>query len=204
MRGAIHALKYGGLRPMAHRLGAMLAEAIGKLEGEAPFEMLVVPVPLHRAKRRQRGFNQARLLAAGAVAALRKQDPRWRLRLASRTLLRQRATETQAGLTPHQRRQNLRGAFAVADPDAVRAKKILLIDDILTTGATASAAALALRRAGAEAVWVVTLARAHRLSDRFDEGLQKEDLTDSGPQVIRWTQPDQVVRRDSLQDHPSF
>lgn len=204
MQDAIHALKYGGLRPMAHRLGALLAEAIGQLEGEAPFDLLVVPVPLHRSKLHLRGFNQARLLASGAIAALRRRDARWQLRLAPRTLLRQRATETQAGLTPHARRRNLRGAFAVADPVAVRAKKILLIDDILTTGATAHAAAVALRQAGAEAVWVATLARAHRLSDRWDERLYGEGFTGAGPQTMRWTLPEQLVRRDSLHDHPSF
>lgn len=200
MRDAIRALKYDGLRPVAHRLGAMLALAMEKLDGEAPFALLVVPVPLHRAKHAQRGFNQARLLAIAAIAALRKQDSRWSLKLAPRTLLRQRATETQAGLTPHQRRQNLRGAFAVADPSAVKAKKILLIDDILTTGATAREAAVALRRAGADEVWVATLARAHRLSD-----VSEQQTTDAGPlPKIRWTEPDRRVRRDSLQDHPSF
>lgn len=204
MRDAIHVLKYGGLRPVAHRLGALLAEAIVQIEDELPQDLLVVPVPLHRSKLHARGFNQARLLASGAIAALRRRDARWQLRLAPRTLLRQRATETQAGLTPHARRINLRGAFAVADPAAVKAKKILLIDDILTTGATAHAAAVALRQAGAEAVWVATLARAHRLSDRWDKGLYGEALTGSGPQVIRWTMPEQVVRRDSLHDHPSF
>ena len=90
MRDAIRALKYDGLRPVAHRLGAMLALAMEKLDGEAPFALLVVPVPLHRAKHAQRGFNQARLLAIAAIAALRKQDSRWSLELAPRTLLRRR------------------------------------------------------------------------------------------------------------------
>lgn len=204
MREAIHALKYGGLRPLAHRLGALLAESIVQIEDELPRDLLVVPVPLHRSKQHLRGFNQARLLASGAIAALRRRDAGWQLRLAPRTLLRQRATETQAGLTPHARRRNLRGAFAVADPAAVKAKKILLIDDILTTGATARAAAQALRQAGAAAVWVATLARAHRLSDRWDEMLCGESFTGSGPQTMRWTMPEQGIRRDSLHDRPSF
>jgi predicted phosphoribosyltransferase len=75
--------------------------------------------------------------------------------------MRLRSTESQAGLTFRQRRLNVRGAFTVSDPTAVTMKHVLLIDDILTTGATARAAAQALARAGAASVWVATLARAH-------------------------------------------
>jgi ComF family protein len=176
MKAAIHALKYDRLHAAAHGLGRMLAEAIAKLADEAPAEMLVVPVPLHRTKYAERGFNQARSLAFHALNALRKSHPEWRLTLAPRTLMRLRATESQAGLTTRQRRLNVRGAFEVSDPAAVTLKHVLIIDDIFTTGATARAAALALIRAGAASVWVVTLARASRLyanrrgsSARFDD-----------------------------------
>ena len=98
MREAIHALKYSQLRPAACRLGAMLAQAIGQLAAEAPAQMLVIPVPLHRTKVAHRGFNQARLLATEALAALKKTHPDWRLTLAASTVVRQRATESQAGL----------------------------------------------------------------------------------------------------------
>ncbi len=162
MREAIHALKYDRLHPAARGLGGMLAEAIAQLAGKAPAGMLVVPVPLHRLKYAQRGFNQSRSLAAAALQFLRKSHPQWRLTLAPSTLMRLRATETQAGLTPHQRRQNLRGAFSVSDPSQVTAQHVLVIDDILTTGATVRAAAQALLNAGAASVWVATLARAQR------------------------------------------
>lgn len=162
MREAIHALKYDRLHPAATGLGCMLAEAIAQLAGEAPEEMLVIPVPLHPSKYAQRGFNQSRALAAEALKSLRKTHPQWRLTLASRTLLRQRATETQAGLTPRLRRKNVRGAFVVSDPARVTLRHVLLVDDILTTGATARAAAQALVEAGAASVWVATLARAQR------------------------------------------
>ena len=142
----------------------MLAEAIAQLLPEAPAEMLVVPVPLHRTKNRQRGFNQARALAQGAIDALGHSHPEWKLTLAPSTLMRLRATETQAGLTPAQRRKNVRGAFKVTDPAVVRGKSVLLIDDILTTGATARAAAQSLVKAGAASVYVATLARARRLN----------------------------------------
>lgn len=162
MRAAIHALKYDGLHPAARRMGAMLAAAIARLAAQAPAQMLVVPVPLHRAKQADRGFNQARLLAVYALAALRRSHPQWKLTLAPTTLMRLRATGTQAGLSPRQRRKNVQGAFQVADPAAVRGAHVLLIDDILTTGATARAASKVLRRAGAASVWVATLARAGR------------------------------------------
>jgi len=169
LKAAIHALKYDRLHPAARELGRMLAEAIAQLAGDAPAEMLVAPVPLHRSKHSERGFNQARALAEQALGFLRVSHPEWRLTLAPSTLMRLRVTKSQAGLTPHQRRLNVRGAFAVSDKDAVASKHVLLIDDILTTGATARAAARVLVRAGADSVWVATLARARR-----DDGFSGE------------------------------
>ncbi len=176
MKAAIHALKYNRLHPAARPLGQLLARAIAQLAGEAPAEMLVVPVPLHRAKFVDRGFNQARALAEHALGFLRKSHPQWRLTLASSTLMRLRATESQASLTTRQRRLNVRGAFTVSDPEAVRMKHILLVDDILTTGATARAASRALGRAGAASVWVATLARARRATaDRYQPAEKFEE-----------------------------
>lgn len=170
MRAAIHALKYDRMHSAARRMGAMLAQAIVKLREEAPAEMLVVPVPLHRGRYAERGFNQARLLAAYALRNLRKSDPGWKLTLAPAALMRLRPTEAQAGLTPRQRRLNVRAAFQVNDAGAVRDRHILLVDDILTTGATARAAAKALKDAGAASVWVATLARARRQAVGDAEG----------------------------------
>jgi ComF family protein len=176
MQQAIHALKYDRLHPAARRLGRMLAAAIAQLAAEAPASMLVIPVPLHRSKGVERGFNQARALAEQAIDFLRKSHPQWQLQLAPSTLMRLRATESQAGLNPRERRLNVRGAFTVSDAAAVEGRHILLIDDILTTGATARAAALALRRAGAASVWVATLARARRLYEpRFTSPQIVED-----------------------------
>ncbi len=203
MKAAIHALKYDRLHPAARGLGRMLAEAIAQLAGEAPAEMLVVPVPLHHSKYAQRGFNQARLLAAHALGSLRKTHPEWRLTLASSTLMRLRATESQAGLTFRQRRLNVRNAFTVSDPATVALKHVLLIDDILTTGATARAAALALTRAGAASVWVATLARAVALNPAnrgfaasFDEA---ENASGSAPDAS--LRPASIY---SSQDQSSF
>jgi ComF family protein len=178
MKAAIHALKYDGLHPAARGLGRMLAQAIAQLAGQAPAEMLVIPMPLHRTKFADRGFNQARSLAEHALGFLRRSHPQWQLTLASSTLMRQRATESQAGLTSRQRRLNVRGAFTVSDPAAVASKHILLIDDIFTTGATARAATRALVRAGAATVWVATLAKARRVNDSYrSTNFQDANLT---------------------------
>ena len=172
MRAAIHALKYDRIHSAARRLGAMLAVAIAQLAPDAPAGLLVIPVPLHRTKHKQRGFNQARALAACAIDALRESHPAWHLSLAPTTLMRLRSSESQAGLTPRQRRLNVRGAFKVSDPSAVAGKNILLVDDILTTGATARAASQSLLRAGAASVCVATLARARR----FDHNAQNRSF----------------------------
>jgi ComF family protein len=161
LRELIHLLKYDGMEPVADRLGALLAAQILRFE-DAPRKMLVVPVPLFRAKRRQRGFNQAEVLARAAVKAMRRQDPEWELTLVAGLLQRRRPTESQAGLSPHQRRANMRGAFFAPRPEKVKGADVLLIDDIYTTGATARACAQTLRRAGAKSVRVATVARAQR------------------------------------------
>jgi ComF family protein len=178
LKDAIHALKYDGLHPAARRLGAMLAGAMAQLAVNAQGETLVTPVPLHRRKHAQRGFNQARALACEALRSLRRSHPEWRLTFAPGLLVRARATGSQAGLTPRQRRLNVRAAFAVTNPAAVKGKNILLIDDIMTTGATARAAAQALKRAGANAVWVATLARARRDSPRVRASWQAGTIDD--------------------------
>ena len=145
---AIWALKYHHRRSVAATLGALLAERY-----PFPTDVTVVPVPLHIARLRERGFNQALLLAR--VLCRRR-----RLRLAPRALERQRATSAQAGLDAARRATNLRGAFWVRDTRAVVERTIVLVDDVLTTGATAQACATALRAAGAAAVFVYVVGRA--------------------------------------------
>jgi ComF family protein len=159
LRTLLHLLKYDGMQPIAKRLGVLLASRI-LATADLPASLLVVPVPLHDAKRRQRGFNQAELLARAALTAMRRSRPRLRLTLAAGALRRQRSTESQAALSPHQRRANLRAAFFVPRPERVSGRHVLLIDDMYTTGSTARACASVLHRAGAESVWVATVARA--------------------------------------------
>lgn len=161
LRALLHLLKYSGMRPVAGPLGILLARKIAGLH-DLPLALTVVPVPLYRGRNRQRGFNQAELLARATVRSLGERRPEMTLKIAPRALERRRATESQAGLTAHQRRRNLRGAFSVPRPELIKGKDILLIDDIYTTGATARACSQALRRAGAASVRVATVARAQR------------------------------------------
>lgn len=200
MKEAIHAFKYDRLYAAAPRLGQMLAAAICQLEAEAPMEMLVVPVPLHKSKHAQRGFNQARVLATHALKSLAQTHPEWRLNLAASSLVRLRATESQAGLTPRMRRLNVRGAFKVSDPAAVSKRHLLVIDDIMTTGATARAVSKALRDAGAVSVWVATLARARRINDFGAQIYQEEH--EFGGNVN--PEASQDVSRSSSHDQRSF
>lgn len=165
LRELIHLLKYGRVRPAANVLGRMLAEAIAMIEPEFPSEpVALIPVPLHRTRLRQRGFNQAELIARAAM----KLRPDGRLLLCP-GLERKRETTSQIGLTSHQRRENLRGAFGVLHPEAVRGREVLVVDDVYTTGATVSECARVLRRAGATKVWVATVARTLKVSSQHME-----------------------------------
>lgn len=161
LRELIHLLKYEQVRPAANVLGRMLAEVIAGLNQsfkDAP--LLVVPVPLHTRKLRQRGFNQAELIAS---AAMKLKPAGEQLTIETGVLARLRETKSQIGLTRHQRRENMRGAFRVTNPALVEGREILLVDDVFTTGTTVSECARVLRRAGAAKVWVATVARTLKL-----------------------------------------
>jgi ComF family protein len=165
LRDLIHLLKYQQVRPAAAVLGRMLGNSIAALEPSLPDgDIQVVPVPLHPRKQAQRGFNQADLIARVALQQLARRE---RLQLRTGVLVRQRETGSQIGLTRHQRRKNVRGAFAVIDPTPIAHRDILLVDDVLTTGTTASECTRVLRRAGAALVWVVTVARTSKTAEGF-------------------------------------
>jgi ComF family protein len=149
------------MQPIARRLGRLLADSLEYFAG-SPTTMLVIPVPMHAEKQRRRGFNHAELLARAAIAEMRRRHPQWVLNLETGLLKRVRVTVSQAGLTTHQRRQNLRGAFFAPHPARLAGRDVLLIDDIYTTGATARACSRMLMKAGAASVRVATVARAQR------------------------------------------
>jgi len=164
LRELLHLLKFEGRRALAEDvLGRWLANAILKLRDQAANDLVVIPVPLFAARQRQRGFNQAALLAISALRSLKKLAPEWNLAYAPQALTRTKDTHSLFALAPHQRRAGLRGAFKVADPAArvlIASREVLLLDDIMTTGATARECARTLLSAGAEKVWVATVARA--------------------------------------------
>ena len=149
-RAAIHALKYGGERRLAEPLGRALARRW--LACGAPGDVLV-PVPVHRDRLRERGFDQAALIAEAAGRSARAP--------VAPALARTRGTARQAALDRAARAGNMAGAFAIAGGGeaAVRGRWVVLVDDVMTTGATLREAALALQAAGAVAVSALTVAR---------------------------------------------
>jgi competence protein ComFC len=155
LRELVHLFKYGGVRPLAGTFGKFLAQALPR---ETSFDV-IVPMPLHWFKQWQRGFNQSDDLA-------REIGKKWHVPVRN-VIRRRRATVPQAGLTNAKRRANVRGAFQMSIGRIARGKplqgmRVLLVDDVVTTGATASACARVLKRAGAAHVALLALARTDR------------------------------------------
>jgi ComF family protein len=152
MAEAISRFKYQGASRLAKPLGAFLAEYKDPEFPFADFE-LILSVPLHPRRLRQRGFNQSLLLA-------RRVNRMHSIPLDFTALQRTRHTEPQTQLSGPERRENIRGAFEVRRPEGIVEKHILLIDDVFTTGATVQECSRVLLKAGAKRVDVLTLARA--------------------------------------------
>jgi len=148
---AISRFKYGGVTRLARPLGSLLVEYRDP-EFLLPDFDLILPVPLHPGRLRQRGFNQSLLLA-------RYLSRKHSIPLDFTTLRRSRPTQPQTQLSGPERQTNVRGAFEVRKPEAVAEKRILVIDDVFTTGATVRECSKVLLAAGAREVDVLTLAR---------------------------------------------
>lgn len=148
-RQAIHGLKYGGQVRLAPRLAQWMAEAV-RNDPVLRQSRVVVPVPLHPDRWLERGYNHAELLSAALSDVLRlPHEPN--------VLRRVKATERQSELSREARLRNMRGAFETARPALVAGRMVLLVDDVLTSGSTASECARALLKSGCSRVGVVTL-----------------------------------------------
>jgi len=147
----LHSFKYTPKPHLRKPLALLITNGLEKCSGEVTPDM-IVPVPLHRKKIRQRGFNQAILLGE-----MISKD--WKIRLERNVLQRIRWTEPQVNLSGDDRRKNVIGAFAIAPGISLTGNSILLIDDVFTTGSTLNECAKTLKNAGAEKVYAVTVAR---------------------------------------------
>lgn len=152
VRTRIHQLKFGGQLHWVPPLTELLILLVGR-EADRPPTELILPVPLHTRRLRQRGFNQAGLLA-------RTLGRRLGLPASFDCLLRTCWTEPQTRLNREQRLQNVKDAFQVADPMRVKGRRILLVDDVFTTGTTLNECAKTLKAAGAAEVQAVTVSRS--------------------------------------------
>lgn len=150
-KNLIHQFKYNGKERLGSVFGKLLAGFIK--EYDVPITAIdgIIPVPLHPSKLREREYNQAEILAAAVSRDFDKP-------LITRALVRNRPTITQTELPQEQRQNNVLGCFNVAAKEAVREKNILIVDDVLTTGATASEAARTLKSAGSAVIFVLTIA----------------------------------------------
>ena len=151
LKEAIHRFKYGRDLLLVEPLGDFLLEACEDLRSRGID--LLIPVPLHPRRLRERGFNQSLLLA-------RHLSKRLGLPCEAEVLVKVKDTPSQTSLSPAERQRAVRGAFEVLKGERIREKRVLLVDDVFTTGATVNEASRVLLRAGAEEVLVITLARS--------------------------------------------
>lgn len=154
LRRLVHAFKFGGSRRLAHPLSGLLAEVLQRA-AEPPPEW-VVAVPCHPQRRRRRGFDQARLLADSL--ARRLGVPLFR------GVRRTRPTRPQPGLGRTERRRNLRDAFGLRGAKRLRERRVLVVDDVMTSGATVEELSALLREAGCRSIGVAVVARARRFT----------------------------------------
>ena len=147
----IHEFKYKSKNHLGKPLSGIMTDFIKEYDLPISYLDLIIPMPLHKTRLREREFNQAEILSRHIASEFNKE-------LASGALIRHRLTKTQTELPLDQRYLNVKDSFSVANNFDLRNKNVLLVDDVLTTGATSSEAAYAIKNAGANIVFVLTLA----------------------------------------------
>jgi ComF family protein len=157
----VHALKYTGWSKVADEM----AERMSRLSWPRDVvdeRAALVPIPLASARKRERGYNQSALIAAGL-------SKRWRVPAWENLVVRSRETQSQTRLTPEQRLGNVAGSFQIGaqNVDALQGAHVMIVDDVVTTAATLNACAKVLYDAGARIISYVTFGRAHASGDRL-------------------------------------
>lgn len=156
IRKLIHALKYNGRK----EIGKMLGELYGTILSESGFMHdidIIVPVPLHPARQRKRGYNQSEYIAYGLSEATK-------VAVKNNIIRRIEQTDSQTKRGRYERWENVKGLFFVPEPQEIRGKHILVVDDVITTGSTMEACVNALHEAGEVKVSIVALAAAQKLT----------------------------------------
>lgn len=200
LRDYLHAVKYQGQMELGLALGQLMAAHVGLWPGLFRSHV-IMPVPMSDAKRARRGYNQAELLAVMVARKLRRP-------LVLDNLIRARETKKSAGLDPTARAANLQGAFDLVRPAEVGGKRVLLIDDIFTTGATMDECARTILRAGAQAVAGFVLAIGEGWTSAADAGrgvecdvsrdIEQNADTKHGAETERDANNEQTALREAL------
>jgi len=154
LQGVLHALKYGHDKASGHLLGRRLGESL-LASGRFPDLDAILPMPLHPRKERLRGYNQSAVIAEGVAAVTG-------IPVRNGLLIRQRYTRSQTRKLRLERWENVADAFALPDPAALQGLRILLVDDVVTTGSSLEACAAALQSARPAGLWMATIASADR------------------------------------------
>ncbi len=156
LRDMLHALKYDGLLSLGHELGGLLYDRVFRQRPETetwlPANTVLLPVPMHKARQRARGYNQAAEIARGFAS--RSGIPL----IDDQVVERVRYTKSQTGFSQAKRVKNLRGAFAVSDSACLMGRKVIIIDDVYTTGSTTFELASTIHEAGCGAIGILTVA----------------------------------------------
>ncbi len=156
LRGILHSLKYDGLLTLGHELGELLFDKVFRKRAEysewTPQNAVVLPVPMHRSRQRARGYNQAAEIARGF--SNRSLIPL----IHDESIRRVRYTKSQTGFSQSKRAMNLQDAFRVFDDACVQSRKVIIIDDVFTTGSTTFELASTVSKAGAGAIGILTVA----------------------------------------------
>ncbi len=152
VRDLIHAYKYEGVKELAESFAEMIVKMLNFYNIRIGGNFILMPVPLHRSRQRERGFNQSELLAERLAKRLNCK--------VGKVLRRVRATEQQIEMDSYEkRRENVAGAFEVTAPEVISGQAVIIIDDVSTSGATIYEAARCLRQAGARTVWAMVVAK---------------------------------------------